>query len=116
METLWCVATSKVVRYLNHHLQGRAYPTVSSIILILEVCSKFTAIKVASNHGQCLRRQWHGSQDAPECHIQWRWEHHGIFPSHVSKSKLTTFLQIMTKAKRDIDVDASLRAACVEMG
>lgn len=40
------------------------------------------------------------------------WEH---FLSRFLSDSLTG-LQVMTKAKRDVDVDALLRAACVEMG
>lgn len=74
-------------------------------------------MKVAPNYGKCLRYRWQRSQDAPKRHIKWRWEHYGIF-ARLSRSLSNPMngVQIMTKAKRDIDVDASLRAACVEMG
>jgi len=71
---------------------------------------------VAPNYNKCLRYQSQRRNDAPKRYIQWRWEHHSISSSRIFGRNPTNSLQVMTKAKRDIDVDAMLRAACVEMG
>jgi hypothetical protein len=99
-------------------MQGRAYPTVSSARSYFS--TKYTNLSPWKWHqttANVYDISGKGVKMLPSVVSSGDgnivvWEH---FLSRFLSDSLTG-LQVMTKAKRDVDVDALLRAACVEMG